>query len=560
MPPCRIQILLLLFLLMGSISLVHSFSVSHSRVQPAFNKKIFRSKAMIQNSKSSYLNIKSSISEDDFDDSESSHVPLKEYFATCIPGLASTLAQELIQLGAKNVELSGTSGVSFTNDPISNEDIGMKALIWLRTAHRIMEKVASSDEYDHDDIPPWKIQDRDSLYEYIQYAIAPNIQRLLGNGKGGLLTLSVTTVLNGSLPKELCHSHYTSLTVKNAIVDLVRALRQDGIRPDVDLEDADVPFVLVLKGMRNQRNSLDISVDASLYRMLHSAGSLHKRGYRVETVHKAAMKESLAAGLLLEAGFDKLINAAKEDGLPAVLIDPMCGSGTFCLEAALIAADYAPGLIRLKYQNDNSSWKSSSSNNNSSSSSDPTKKVNPHMNPPVVRWKDSDKEYWKQLLLEAKDRATAGRKWMSAKNNSSNDSRSNVIIMGNEMNGGAFALALGNIEKAGFKDLISLYQGDCIDWHVSDAVVPGRTIVVSNPPWGLRLTEDVEQSWTSLKSFLREECNESEAWILSGSKDATRHLRMKKSRSVVIKTADEDLRWIQYHIFQKKSEGIELKR
>lgn len=546
MKQCRIQIMLLQSLLILSISFVNGFSFFHSKVlQPASNKMIHCSKAN-QNSKSHYFRIQSSLVEEDIDASESSFVALKEYFATCIPGLAPTLAQELIQLGAKNVEVSGTSGVSFTNDPLTNEDIGMKSLIWLRTAHRIMEKVASSDEYNDDDIP-WKIQDRDSLYEYIQYAVAPNIQRLLGNGKGGLLTLSVTTVLNGSLPKELCHSHYTSLTVKNAIVDLVRELREDGIRPDVDLEDADVPFVLVLKGMRNQRNSLDVSVDASLYRMLHSGGSLHKRGYRVETVHKAAMKESLAAGLLLEAGFDKLINAAKEDGLPAVLIDPMCGSGTFCLEAALIAADCAPGFIRLKYQE----------NSSDNSRNDTSKRVNPHMNPPVVRWKDSDKEYWRQLLLEAKDRATAGRKWMSAKNNSSNDYRKNVLIMGNEMNDGAFDLALGNIEKAGFKDMISLHRHDCRDWHLSNAVVPGRTIIVTNPPWGLRLTEDVEQSWTSLKSFLREECNESEAWVLSGSKDATRHLRMKKSRSVVIKTADEDLRWIQYHIFQKKMDDIE---
>ena len=539
-------------LLILSISIAHGFTFSDSRI-PTVHSRITH-----HGSKSSHVRIKSSsISEDHHhhhSESSSTFTPLKEYFATCIPGLAPTLAQELIQLGAKNVELSGTSGVSFTNDPVTNEDIGMKSLIWLRTAHRIMEKVASSsiDEYGHDDIP-WKIQDRDSLYEYIQYAVSPNIQRLLGNGKGGLLTLSVATVLNGSLPKELCHSHYTSLTVKNAIVDLVRDLRQDGIRPDVDVEDADVPFVLVLKGMRNQRNSLDISVDASLYRMLHSGGSLHKRGYRIETVHKAAMKESLAAGLLLEAGFDKLINAARMDGLPAVLIDPMCGSGTFCLEAALIAADYAPGLVRLKYQDDREN--------------DSSKTRNQHINPPVLRWKDSDKEYWRQLLLDAKDRASVGRKWMSGKNDSSSNhssgssiSRPNVLIMGNEMNGGAFDLARGNIEKAGFNDMISLHKGDCIDWHISDAVVPGRTIVVTNPPWGLRLTEDVEQSWSSLKSFLREECNESEAWVLSGSKDATRHLRMKKSRSVVIKTADEDLRWIQYHIFQKKAEDMELIR
>jgi hypothetical protein len=67
------------------------------------------------------------------------------------------------------------------------------------------------------------------------------------------------------------------------------------------------------------------------------------------------------------------------------------------------------------------------------------------------------------------------------------------------------------------------------------------------------LNEDIEESWLSLKSFLREQCNSAEAWVLSGNKETTRYLRMKKSRSVVIKTADEDLRWIQYHVFRKKT-------
>ena len=82
--------------------------------------------------------------------------------------------------------------------------------------------------------------------------------------------------------------------------------------------------------------------------------------------------------------------------------------------------------------------------------------------------------------------------------------------------------------------------------------VEGRTIVVSNPPWGKRLTDDIDESWVSLKTFLRRECNGLEAWILSGNRDLTRILGMKKSRSVAIRTGDEDLRCIQYHIFKKK--------
>jgi len=464
---------------------------------------------------------------------------LKQYFATCIPGLAPILSEELINLGASNVEMSGPSGVSFQNDPKSSIDIGMKALLWVRTAHRIMELIVSTEDYDD-----WDIMDRDGLYGFIQSAVP--VKSLLGDGKGGLLTLSCSTTLNGKIPKELCHSHYTGLTVKNALVDMVRENRDDGVRPDVDIVDPDVPLLLVLRGNRDRGR--DDGAQASLYRMLHSGGSLHKRGYRVPTVHKAAMKESLAAGLLLEAGFDKLIHDSKyTSGLPAVLVDPMAGSGTFCIEAALIAADFAPGLVRMKHYDGES-------------------ERNPHKIPPVLRWRGADKMQWKEEVLAARERAAVGIKWMNELN-SLDPSRCNCVIVANEMNRNAASLARGNIAKAGFSESIGLTEGDCVNWDLggmqdSDStkrvVVPQRTIVVSNPPWGLRLDEDIESSWLSLKSFLREQCNVTEAWILSGSKSATRYLRMKKSRSVVIKTADEDLRWIQYHVFKKKPQEKEL--
>lgn len=453
----------------------------------------------------------------------------REYFATCIPGLANILSNELIDLGAKNVEVSGTSGVSFTNDPSSNVDVGMKALLWVRSAHRIMELVSTTEDFDD-----WIIEDRDGLYEFVQSTIP--VQALLGDGKGGLLTLSVSTTLNGNIPKELCHSHYTGLTVKNAIVDLVREKREDGVRPDVDVTDPGVPLALVLRGNQDRRGGCH----ASLFRVLHSGGSLHKRGYRVSTVHKAAMKESLAAGLLMEAGYNKLIEAAKKDGLPAVLVDPMAGSGTFLCEAAMIASDYAPGLARMKYYDGDGR--------------------NIHQLPPVVLWKGTDKGQWKELVLEARDRAGKGLKWMKEENEKI-PGRKNCVIVGNEFNPNAAALARSNVQKAGFSDIISLNEGDCRDWNLGGfedeesplkVVVPGRSIIACNPPWGVRLDENIEESWLSLKSFLRDQCNESEAWILSGNKATTKFLRMKKSRSVVIRTGDEDLRWIQYHVFKKK--------
>ena len=475
--------------------------------------------------------------------------PCKEYFATCIPGLATTLANELIALGAKRVETSGNSGVYFSSDPKHNVDIGMKSLLWVRTAHRIMELVASStseetNEY-YEENP---ISSKDELYTFIQNELP--FQGLFGNGKGGLLTLSVDVILNGAVPKELCHTHYTALTVKNAIVDFIRDVREDGIRPDVNINDPDVPLVVVLRGARG-----GTAVETSIFRALHPVGSLHRRGYRAVDakglIHKAAMKESLASGLLLEAGWHKLVHAAKNDGLPAVLVDPMAGSATLALEAALIAADYAPGLMRMRCHALNGDGHS---------------RWNPHQNPPIVRWKGADRDQWKIMLREAKDRADRGIAWMKERNEN-HPSGVNCVIAINELHSEACKLASANIHGAGFSNVITVNEGNCIEWDLGGDVdeediisqriiIPGRTIVVSNPPWGLRLNENIESSWLALKAFLRKECNGSEAWVLSGSKEATRFLRMKKTRSVVIRTADEDLRWIQYHVFKKKDAKI----
>ena len=473
--------------------------------------------------------------------------PFKQYFATCVPGLENVLASELTELGASNVETSGNAGVSFTNSPSDTFDIGLRSLLWLRTAHRVMELITSTmptglDQYDNGE--QCYVYDSDELYNFVRSTV--HVQSLLGNGRGGLLTLNVRATANGRLPKELCHSHYSSLTVKNALVDAVRDLRDDGTRPDVDLDDADVPLVVVLRGRDGKK------ADVSLYRVLHSGGSLHRRGYRggdgideSGVVHKAALKESLGAGLLLEAGWDKLCAATKEDGLPAVLVDAMCGSATLPVEAALIAADIAPGLMRIRSQAKRGG------------------DFNPHQMPPAIRWRDGDVDEWKSLLAEATTRAKAGLAWMKS-DSSTFPGRKNCEIYANEYNSRAAELAYGCISKAGFSGSIELNEGDCLEWDLggeseesADRIpVEGRTIVVANPPWGKRLSEDIEQSWESLKTFLRRECDGVEAWILSGNKDLTRVLRMKKTRSLVIKTGGEDLRWLQYHIFKKKEASM----
>ena len=282
-----------------------------------------------------------------------------------------------------------------------------------------------------------------------------------------------------------------------------------------------------------------------------------RRGGGEGPVHKAAMKETLAAGLLLEAGWDKLIDAAKADGLRAVLVDPMTGSATLPTEAALIACDVAPGLVRIGSWRDDGVGGGGGGGAGRRDEGAKRKKGggggggrgggaddNPHRRPPCTRWKDFGKPgEWDDLLAEATRRARAGREW-AAGGGSRGGANCNVRILCNEKNGRAAGLAESSVRNADVGDIVSLRVGDCADWDLgghggqppsSDdrgggrrGVVEGRTIFVCNPPWGLRLTDDIDESWVSLREFLRREAVGCESWVLSGNKDLTKILRMKK--------------------------------
>jgi putative N6-adenine-specific DNA methylase len=428
---------------------------------------------------------------------ESSHY--NSYLATCIPGLSNVLAGELRELGAVDIETSGNAAVTFRGP----SKTGLTALLWLRTVHRLMELVATDRN----------LETRQDLHEFVANEV--NVQNLLGNGKGGLLTLSVHSILNqpSLLPKDLTHSHYTSLTIKNALCDSIRSMRGD--RPDVELDDPDVPLVCILRGMP------DSTAEVSLYRQLHSPGSLHKRGYRSNAaIHKAAMKESLAAGLLLGAGWADVVKELKNNPTPTTVMDPMAGSGSLILEAAMMAADIAPGLMRIKCEG-------------------------PQAPPPMLRWKSSAglDDVWRELLMESTQRAKTGLQW--AKN-------APLTLLANDVHGGALDICEASLQQAGLLHLVKMSQGDCVSMEVS----PGsKTLVYTNPPWGVRLDTDMEASWESLRHLLRNVCPpNTEAWVLSGNKAATKHLGLKRSNSLQVKTAEQDLRWIQYLILDE--EGV----
>ena len=436
------------------------------------------------------------------------------YVATCIPGLADILAQELTDLGSPYVETTGNAAVRFEADLSTVLNI----LIWARTPHKIMELLSES--------PP-SLESRDDLYEYVRSTIP--VKEVLGDGKGGLLTMSVSTILNNpsKIPKDINHSHYTALTIKNALCDAVRDSRGD--RPDVDTTNPDLPLVAVLRGLTGSGAQL------SLYRQIHQ-GSLHRRGYRAfdSAIHKAAMKESLASGLLLSAKWPQTCKNGRRSRTPIVFVDPMAGSGTLLLEGLFMAANVAPHVLRLKCG---------------------LQPVLAQQYPPITRWKHhiDIAPLWKDLLVDASASAKKGLNYLRGQ-----DDDRPITFIANDFHPGALDLLHGSLSNAGVDSLVELQETDCRDLAPTSIPPNAAWNIFCNPPWGVRLTEDISESWESLRFFLRETCPEgTTAHVLSGNAEATRHLGLRRSSSLPVKVGQVQMRWLEYKMEKPKSRDFQ---
>ena len=431
--------------------------------------------------------------------------------------MSSILQQELQSFPhVVDVHLSGSSAVTFG---VRTVDGILHVLLWTRTAHKIMELLVATSNTD-------LLYTRDDLYDFVQSSIpVHDLLRSTNNKEQATapwLSLSVHTMFHNArqLPTDLNHSHYCALQVKNALVDAARAWSSGGDRPTVDTVDPDVPVTLLLRGQK------DGGATAALYRTVHGGGSLHKRGYRQDTaIHKASLKESTAAALLLAAGW------SPEKSATHILVDPMMGSGTFLAEGVLIAADYAPGLMRIRCH----------------SGGDGDLTAASLQLPPVVRWDpDTLQASWRTALREATVRAKAGLQRLAT--------ASPPRFAGNDCHPGATRLARESWRAAGIEQVIAPADSseDCACW-VGPLSDDDPWMIVSNPPWGVRLAEDIDTdtAWEALRVFVRDTCPQTKgsvAWVLSGDMAATRILRLRKSRSISLQTGEQDLRWLMYEL------------
>lgn len=321
-----------------------------------------------------------------------------KFFASCGKGLEYLLADELMALGCTRA----TATMAGANAEGSLLD-AQRAVLWSRLASRVLWPLAEFD-----------CPDERALYEG---AAAIDWPQHLAAGD----TLAVDAHVSGDA---LTHARYAAQRVKDAVVDVMRA--RTGARPDVDVEAPDLRLNLVVR-----KGRAVLSVDLG-------GGPLHRRGWR-RVQGEAPLKENLAAAVLLRGGWPRVY---AEGG---ALLDPMCGSGTLVIEAAMMAADVAPGLHR-------------------EGGFRPT------------RWRGFDVEAWTRLREEALEREAKGRDALRA------------AFRGSDIDPHAIRAARENAESAGVDAAIEWKVEDVRQLAISEGAAPG--LVACNPPYDARLAAD----------------------------------------------------------------------
>jgi 23S rRNA (guanine2445-N2)-methyltransferase len=372
------------------------------------------------------------------------------HLAQCTRGLEPVLADELATLGATGVSIV-PGGVLFAAD----HALACRATFWLRSAVRVLEPVTSG-----------RVGDFDQLYELVS---RQRWEDLIGPRHTFAVRASVT---NGPFTDR----HFAALKVKDAVVDRIRS--RHGQRPDVERHDPDVPLRLVVRGE-----------EAHLFRDL-AGDSLHRRGYRPVQV-KSPLSEAVAAGLLLLTAWD---------GKSPVL-DPLCGSGTFIIEAAALAADRAPGFGRSFA---------------------------------AERFPDGDPALWRRLREEARDRLRP---------------KLGFAMLGVDRHDGAIGIAKTSAQAAGLGELVEFRVADAASFEPPFE----PALVVTNPPWGERVGEgdDLIASWRALGTLLRR-CPGALAYVLSGAPELTRHIGLRSSQRWPVRIGQFDARWLRYEMLPRR--------
>lgn len=372
-----------------------------------------------------------------------------EMVAKTFQGLEDILAKELTDIGALEVS-AGRRMVSFKG----NLETLYKANFCCRTALRILKPI-------HKFIAP----DTDSLYDMVKEF---NWESVLSVDK----SFSIDSVVNSD---EFTHSRFVTYRVKDAIVDWFKDKYGQDKRPMVSVTDPDVIINVHVSGER-----VTLSLDSS-------GESLHKRGYR-EAQTEAPINEVLAAGIILRSGW----NGDKP------FVDPMCGSGTFLIEAALIAANIKPGLYRKNFA--------------------------------FQQWPDYDADLFDQIY-----------------NDDSAEREITCPIIGADISPKAIEIAQRNALGAAMGKYIELMVKPLSQWTEA----PANGIVVTNPPYGERITtDDMEGLYNALGNKLKNVFKGYQAWIIGYRKEYFDAIGLAPSLKLPILNGSLECELREYIIFE----------
>jgi putative N6-adenine-specific DNA methylase len=363
-------------------------------------------------------------------------------------GLEEILVNELTALGAKEIEKLNRA-VGFVGDL----SMMYKANLCLRTALRVLVPIHA-----------FEVKNEQDLYLKIKEMEWEKHMEVTD-------TLAINCSLNSTL---FGHSQYLEQKTKDAIVDRFR--ERTGKRPSVD---TDLPTL---------RINLFINQEKCIVSLDSSGESLHKRGYRDKT-NLAPINEVLAAGMILLTGWDGKSN----------FIDPMCGSGTILIEAALIAGNIPPGSYKAMFG--------------------------------FEKWKNFDADVWEEVYEEAMNQITD----------------SQTLIVGGEISKHVARKAVININEANMKNKIRIENCAFQDLPAPE----GQGILVINPPYGERMDkdEDINALYKSIGDTLKKNWAGYQAWLITSNMEAAKHIRLDPKPKIKLFNGSLECRFMRYELY-----------
>lgn len=368
-------------------------------------------------------------------------------------GFEDLLANELIQLGAQEVK-KGVRNVSFVGD----KGFMYKANLGLRTAIKILKPIKA-----------FRVVNEQDLYDRIYKMPWHEYMKATGS-------LAIDATVHS---KTFTHSQYIALKTKDAIVDKFR--NTEGTRPNVDLRFPDLKINIHI-----DRQQCTVSLDTS-------GESLHRRGYKTAT-NIAPINEVLAAGLIMMSGWD-----GQSD-----FMDPMCGSGTVLIEAAMIACNIPPNLMRKEFA--------------------------------FERWNDWDVELFEKieesLLKKTRD--------------------FHHTIKGYDKAPSAVRKAKDNVKNAQLDDFITIEHEDFFKTQKSgDEFLH----MLFNPPYGERLNIDMEVFYEDIGDTLKQGYPNTNAWFITSNLEALKHVGLRPSRKIKLFNAKLESRLVKYEMYAGSKKG-----